>query len=119
MGGGGWLDATELAELIRTRQVSAVEVVQQCLERIDGLDPRLNSIVTVLADQALAAAGAADEAVAAGGTLGPFHGVPFTVKDSLDVAGARTTRGSALFRDRVAAADATTVARMRAADGLV
>jgi aspartyl-tRNA(Asn)/glutamyl-tRNA(Gln) amidotransferase subunit A len=115
----GWLDATALAELIRTRQVSAVEVVQQCLERIDGIAPRLNAIVTVLADQALAAAGMADEAVAAGGTLGPFHGVPFTVKDSLDVAGARTTRGSALFRDRVATADATTVARMRSAGGLV
>lgn len=115
----GWLDATALAELIRTQQVSAVEVVRQCLERVDEIGPRLNPVVTVLADQALAAAGAADEAVVAGGTLGPFHGVPFTVKDSLDVAGARTTRGSALFRDRVATADATTVARMRSAGGLV
>ena len=115
----GWLDATALAELIRTQQVSAVEVVRQCLERVDEIGPRLNPVVTVLADQALAAAGAADEAVVAGGTLGPFHGVPFTVKDSLDVAGARTTRGSALFRDRVATADATAVARMRSAGGLV
>lgn len=77
--GIGWLDATALAELIRTRQVSAVDVARECLERIDRIGSRLNSIVTVLADQALAAARAADEAVVGGGSLGPFHGVPFTV----------------------------------------
>ncbi|WP_405864795.1 amidase family protein [Streptomyces sp. NBC_01515] len=59
-----------MAELIRARQVSAGKVLRECLERIDGIDPRLNSIVTVLADQAVAAARAADEAVAAGDTLG-------------------------------------------------
>ncbi|MCQ8186791.1 amidase [Streptomyces rugosispiralis] len=75
-------------------------------------------MVTVLAEQALAAARAADESVAAGAPLGPFHGVPFTVKDALDVEGVVTTRGSALFRDHVAAADATVVARLRAAGAI-
>lgn len=112
-------DATELAELIRTRQVSAVEVVRTHLDRIDGVNPGINAMVTVLAEQALAAARAADEAVAAGAPTGPLHGVPFTVKDALDVAGVVTTRGSALFRDHVAAADATVVARMRAAGAIV
>ncbi|MEV5774641.1 amidase [Streptomyces antimycoticus] len=111
-------DATELAELIRTRQVSAVEVVRAHLDRIDEVDPRLNAMVTVLGEQALAAAHAADESVAAGAPLGPFHGVPFTVKDALDVEGVVTTRGSVLFRDHVAAADATAVARLRAAGAI-
>ncbi|MCG0286865.1 amidase [Streptomyces sp. PSAA01] len=111
-------DATELAELIRTRQVSAVEVVRAHLDRIDEVDPRLNAMVTVLGEQALTAAHAADESVAAGAPLGPLHGVPFTVKDALDVEGVVTTRGSVLFRDHVAAADATAVARLRAAGAI-
>ncbi|MGW5694347.1 amidase family protein [Streptomyces asiaticus] len=74
--------------MIRTRQVSAVEVVQAHLDRMDEVNPRLNAVVTVLAEQALAAARAADESVKAGASLGPLHGVPFTVKDALDVAAA-------------------------------
>ncbi|MGI5131702.1 amidase [Pseudonocardia sp. CA-107938] len=111
-------DATGLAELIATRQASAVEVVQAHLDRIDAVNPTINAVVTVLADQALAGAEVADRAVAAGEPLGPFHGVPFTIKDSLDVAGTVTTRGSTLFRDRVPATDATAVARLRAAGAL-
>lgn len=111
-------DATGLAKLIGTRQVSAVEVVQAHLDRIEAVDPVVNAMITVLAEQALAAARVADEAVAAGEPLGPLHGVPFTVKDALDVAGAVTTRGSVVFRDHVPAADATAVARLRAAGGL-
>ncbi|MFE5158833.1 amidase [Streptomyces sp. NPDC056697] len=111
-------DATELAELIRTRQVPAVEVMRAHLDRIDEVNPRLNAMMTVLTEQALAAARAADESVAAGAPLGPFHGVPFTVKDALDVEGVVTTRGSVLFRDHVAAADATAVARLRAAGAI-
>ncbi|CCB77679.1 MULTISPECIES: amidase [Streptomycetaceae] len=112
------LDATALAGLIGTRQVSAVEVTRAHLERIERVDPELNAVVAVLAEQGLAAARDADAAVAAGEPVGPLHGVPFTVKDSLDVAGAATTRGSALFRDRVPVADATSVARLRAAGGI-
>ncbi|WP_306319063.1 MULTISPECIES: amidase [unclassified Streptomyces] len=113
------LDATALAELIRTRQVLAQDVLRAHLERVEALDPELNAVVTVLADSALAAARAADEQAAAGKPLGPLHGVPFTVKDSLDVAGAVTARGSALFRERVPEADATSVARLRRAGAIV
>lgn len=111
-------DATELAELIGTGQVSSVRVVRAHLDRIEAINAGVNATVTVLADQALAAAQAADDAVASGAALGPLHGVPFTVKDSLDVAGVVTTRGSTLFRHRVASVDATAVARLRAAGGI-
>ncbi|MGI5336060.1 amidase [Streptomyces sp. CA-181903] len=111
-------DATELAELIRKRKVSAVDVVQAHLDRIEAVNPRVNAVVTVAAEQALAAACAADRAVAAGGTVGALHGVPFTVKDALDVAGMVATRGSSLFRDRVPVRDATAVARLRSVGGI-
>ena len=111
-------DATELAAMIGGRRVSAVEVVQAHLDRIEAVNPRINAFVTVLADQALASARAADEAVAAGAAVGPLHGMPFTGKDALDVAGVVTTRGSVLFAHQVAAEDATAVARIRAAGGI-
>ncbi|WP_039941189.1 amidase [Streptomyces himastatinicus] len=111
-------DATDLAELIHERRVSAVEVMRAHLDRIEAVNPRVNAVVTVAAEQALAAARAADRALAAGGTVGALHGVPFTVKDSLDVAGMVAARGSSLFRDRVPASDATAVARLRAAGGI-
>ena len=111
-------DATRLAELIRTRKVSPVEVVQAHLDRIAEVDPRVNAIVTV-ADTALAAAKAAEAAVMAGGDLGPLHGVPFTVKDSIDTAGVPTQRGSPIFRGRTPDADATSVARLKAAGGIL
>jgi aspartyl-tRNA(Asn)/glutamyl-tRNA(Gln) amidotransferase subunit A len=76
-------DATALAELIRTRQVSAAEVVRAHVDRIEAVNPKINAVVTLVAEQALAAAHVADRAVAAGEPLGPFHGVPFTIKDSL------------------------------------
>ncbi len=112
-------DATELAELIAERQVSAVEVVRAHLDRVESVNPRLNAVVTVAAEQALDAAGAADRAIAAGEATGPLHGVPFTVKDSLDAAGTAATRGSTLFRDRVPTRDATAVARFRQAGGVL
>ncbi|MFE6684863.1 amidase [Streptomyces sp. NPDC057743] len=114
-----WLDGTGLAGLIRARRVSAADVMRAHLERIAAIDPKVTAMVTVLAERGLAAARAADAAVAAGQSVGPLHGVPFTVKDSLDVAGAVTTRGSLLFRDRVPVADATAVARLRRAGGIV
>ncbi|MCH6167767.1 amidase [Pseudonocardia alaniniphila] len=111
-------DATELAELIRTRRVSSVEVVQAHLDRIEATDPELNAIVT-LADGALDAARAADEKLAAGAEVGPLHGVPFTAKDSFDTAGVLTQRGSPMFAGRVPDTDATSVARMKHAGGIL
>ncbi|WP_028937009.1 amidase [Pseudonocardia spinosispora] len=111
-------DATELAELIRTGKVSSVEVVRAHLDRIEATDPKVNAIVTV-ADDALEAARAADEQLASGAEVGPLHGVPFTVKDSFDTAGVLTQRGSPIFAGRVPDTDATSVARMRRAGGIL
>jgi len=111
-------DATKLAELIRTKAVSPVEVVQKHLDRIDATNPAINAIVTI-ADDAIAAAKAAEKAVLAGDDIGPLHGVPFTVKDSIDTAGVLTQRGSPIFKGRLPDTDATSVARMKAAGGIV
>ena len=111
-------DATKLAELIRTKEVSPVEVVQAHLDRIAAVNPKINAIVT-LADGALKAARKAEAAVLAGDELGPLHGVPFTVKDSIDTADVATQRGSPIFKGRVPDVDATSVARMRKAGGIL
>jgi len=111
-------DATALAELIRTKEVSPVEVVQQHLDRIEAMNPSINAIVTV-ADGAIAAAKAAEAAILAGDDVGPLHGVPFTVKDSIDTAGVLTQRGSPIFKGRLPEADATSVARMKKAGGIL
>lgn len=111
-------DATQLAELIRSREVSPVEVVQAHLDRIEAVDPKVNAIVS-LAPEALRAAEAAQAAVLAGEALGPLHGVPFTVKDSIDTAGVLTQRGSPIFKGRVPDGDATSVARLKAAGGIL
>lgn len=113
-----YLDATELAELIRTKELSPREVVRAHLDRITEVNPRVNAIVTSMADSALAAAKLAEAAVMTGATLGPLHGVPFTVKDSIDTAGVQTQRGSRLFAGNIPGADATTVARLKRAGAI-
>ncbi|CAG9259454.1 amidase [Paraburkholderia caribensis] len=111
-------DATRLAELIRTREVSPVEVMRAHLDRISAVDPKINAIVTV-ADDALKNARAAEAAVMAGEELGPLHGVPFTAKDSIDTAGVLTQRASPIFKGRVPDTDATSVVRMKKAGGIL
>jgi aspartyl-tRNA(Asn)/glutamyl-tRNA(Gln) amidotransferase subunit A len=111
-------DATTLAALIATKQVSSREVVQAHLERIAEVNPKINAIVTLLAEDALRGADAADKAVAGGAELGPLHGVPVSIKDSLDTAGIPTQRGTKLFAGFVPDADATAVTRFKAAGGI-
>ena len=111
-------DATKLAELIRTREVSPIEIVQAHLDRIEAVNDKLSAIVT-LADNVLEAARAAEAAVLAGDQLGPLHGVPFTAKDSIDTAGVLAQRGSPIFKGRVPDTDATSVARMKKAGGIL
>src|SRR6266568_4516411 len=106
-----YLSATELVRLIATRQVSAVEVVRAHLDRIDQVNPRVNAIVTIVADQALDAAAAAD----ALDPVGPLHGLPIAHKDLVDTAGIRTTYGSPLFAENVPTQDHLIVQRLRAA----
>ncbi|MFZ3485715.1 amidase [Sphingomonas sp. 3-13AW] len=111
-------DATDLAEMVRTKQVSPVEVVQAHLDCIASVDRDVNAIVTI-ADGALAAAQAAEAMVLSGEELGPLHGVPFTVKDSIDTADVLTQRGSPIFKGRRPEEDATSVARMKKAGGIL
>jgi aspartyl-tRNA(Asn)/glutamyl-tRNA(Gln) amidotransferase subunit A len=113
-----YFDATRLAELVRTREVSPVEIMQAFLDRIEAVNPKLNAIVTV-AQGALEAAKAAEAAVLAGDKLGPLHGVPFTAKDSIDTAGVFTQRGSPIFKGRIPETDAVSVARMKSAGAIL
>jgi aspartyl-tRNA(Asn)/glutamyl-tRNA(Gln) amidotransferase subunit A len=111
-------DATALVALIRTRQLSSREVVQAHLDRINAVNPQINAVVTLIAEDALKGADIADKAVADGTALGPLHGVPFSIKDSLDTAGVLTQRGSKLFAGNIPDRDATAVARFKAAGGI-
>ena len=111
--------AAQLAAAIRARDVSARETVEAHLARIEAVNPRLNAVTVVLADQALAAAGRADEAVARRETLGPLHGVPCTIKENIEVAGSATTSGIPSLAQAYAERDAPAVERLRAAGAIV
>lgn len=112
------LGALELAQKIRSGETSSRAVLEAHLARVDAVNPHLNAIVRRLDDEALAAADAADGAVAAGDELGVFHGVPCTVKENIDVAGTPTTQGVPALAEAVAPIDSPTVARMRAAGAI-
>lgn len=109
----------ELADAIRYGRLSAREVVQACLDRIEALNPRLNAIVTLDADEALRQATRADEVQANGESLGPLHGVPFTLKDCLETAGMRTTAGHNPLAEFVPKEDSTVAARLKSAGAIL
>ena len=111
--------ATSLAQRIRAREVSSREVVGAHLARIDAVNATVNAIVELRADEALAEAARADEATAAGGALGPLHGVPFTTKVCVDVAGYASDEGTAALAERVATEDAPIVERLRGAGAVM
>ncbi len=110
-----FLNATELAQRIRTRELSCVEVMQAHLNQIERVNPQVNAIVTLLPEQALEQAHAADQAVARGDALGPLHGLPIAHKDLVATKGIRTTLGSPIFRDWVPEHDALIIQRLRKA----
>jgi aspartyl-tRNA(Asn)/glutamyl-tRNA(Gln) amidotransferase subunit A len=111
-------DASTLADLIRRREISPVEVVRVHLDRIEAQNPAINAIVTV-AEKALKSAKDAEAAIMRGDKVGPLHGLPFTVKDSIDTANVLTQRGSPIFKGRTPEQDATSVARMKKAGGIL
>ena len=113
-----YADATVLAERIRIRDLSPVDVVKAHLERIDAINPKLNAIVT-LVDGAMEQATSAETAIMRGESRGPLHGVPFTIKDCIDTEGVRTTRGSKLFEDHIPSQDAVVVKRLKEAGGIL
>src|SRR6187401_1644216 len=112
------LSAIELVTRLRRKDLSAREVMDAHLSRIERVNPRVNAIVTLVAERAMADAARADEALARGGPIGVLHGLPVAHKDLVDTAGIRTTRGSPFYRDHVPTEDAPIVARIRAAGAL-
>ncbi|HXA58068.1 MAG TPA: amidase [Streptosporangiaceae bacterium] len=111
--------AVELARLLHTRRLSARELLNHYLDRIEKVNPTINAIVTVASEQALAAAAEADQAAARGADLGPLHGLPIAVKDLAETAGIRTTSGSPIMADHVPDHDEAFVANLRAAGAIV
>jgi len=110
--------AGELAEMIRSKAVSPVEVVNAFLRRIEKLNPKINAVVT-LAPDAMKKAKEAEDAVVRGEVPGPLHGVPVTIKDTIETAGLRTTSGSAMRAEFIPERDAPAVARLKAAGAIV
>jgi amidase len=112
------MTAIELAGRLARKDVSAREVMIAHLAQIDRLNPKVNAIVTLVAEQAMAAAAKADEAIARREPIGVLHGLPIAHKDLVDTAGIRTTRGSPFYRDHVPTHDALIITRIRAAGAI-
>ncbi len=114
-----YLTLHELSTRIRSREVSPVEATEASLERIERLNPMLNSFITVTADQALEAARAAEREIASGSYRGPLHGVPVGVKDLCQTKGVRTTAASKFLSDWLPDEDAAVVERLREAGAVI
>ncbi|MGO4812307.1 amidase [Cupriavidus sp. 2MCAB6] len=114
-----YLGAVEMAAAIRSRELGVREAVSAHIARTERVNPAINAIVTTTFEQALAAADAADTALARGAAPGPLFGLPVAHKDSFLSAGVRTTFGSAVYRDFVPVQDSAVVARQRAAGAIM
>jgi amidase len=112
------MSAVELAARLARKDVSAREVMTAHLAQIERINPKVNAIVTLVAEQAMANAAKADAAIARGGPVGVLHGLPVAHKDLVDTAGIRTTMGSPFHRDNVPTRDAPIVTRIRAAGAI-
>ena len=113
-----FLTAVEMAKLIRTKKLSARELMAAHLKQIHRVNPAVNAIVTLVAEQAMEGAQRADDAVSRGDALGPLHGLPVAHKDLFETAGIRTTMGSPIFKDYVPAQDCLIVERIRRAGAI-
>jgi aspartyl-tRNA(Asn)/glutamyl-tRNA(Gln) amidotransferase subunit A len=113
------LSITDLARRMAAREISSVETTRVCLGVIEERDAELRAFITVLADEALAAASQADADLAAGRCRGPLHGVPISLKDLIDVAGVPTTAASRVRAGVTATHDAAIVARLRRAGAVI
>ena len=113
-----FMEATELVRRIRTKEVSCVEVMEAHLAQIERVNPKVNAIVTLLPEQAMEGAQAADAAIAHGEPIQPLHGLPIAHKDLVPTKGIRTTYGSPIYRDHVPDQDALIVQRLRKAGAI-
>jgi amidase len=111
--------ATELAAMVRAKEVSSSEVIDAHIARIEVVNPKLNAVAQLLADSARAAAADADVALAKGEAVGPLHGVPFTVKDAIQINGVISSGGTLGRKDYVAKEDAVVITRMRGAGAIL
>jgi len=110
---------SELTHRLRRREVSAVEITQECMGRIERLNPALNAFITIMSESALTEARKAETEILRGEWRGPLHGVPVALKDLIDTAGVRTTAASALYKERVPKEDAEVVRRLRQAGAVI
>ncbi len=109
----------QIGDLLRQGALSPVALTEDCLARIEKLNPRLNAFITVTAESARAQARQAEAEIQRGDWRGPLHGIPLALKDLIDTAGVRTTAGSSLFRDRIPAEGAEVVRRLKAAGAIL
>ena len=114
-----FLSASQLSRLIESKEVSPVEATEAYLHRIEKVDGKLNSYITVCRDEAMQSAREAQQAIAAGTYLGPLHGVPVAVKDQFYTKGIRTTAGSKLMWDFVPDYDATVITGLKNAGAIL
>ena len=110
--------ATSLAKAIRDKNVSSEDVIRAHLDRIEAVNHKVNAVTVVLEEDALRAAREADEKIAAGGEVGPLHGVPMTIKENMDLAGTATTHGIVGLKDSLAETDAPVVAHLKKAGAI-
>ena len=110
---------SEAAALVRARKISPLELTQACLARVERLNPVLNAFITITRETALQEARTAGAEAQAGRWRGPLHGIPIALKDLFDTAGVRTTAASAIFAERVPAADAEVVRRLKGAGAIL
>ncbi len=113
------LTIDEFGRKLRAKQVSAAEIAQDCLRRIDADNPRLNAFILVMREEALRQAAEADRELAAGHDRGPLHGVPVSIKDLIDIRGTATTAASRVREGHVARHDADAIVRLRRAGAVV
>jgi aspartyl-tRNA(Asn)/glutamyl-tRNA(Gln) amidotransferase subunit A len=114
-----YADIGKVSESIREGEVSPLEIVNKCLERIGALDPELNAFITVMAERAREEAASAGAEIESGNWRGPLHGIPVGIKDFYDTAGTKTTAAFELFEGRVPEKDAAVVTRLREAGAVV
>ena len=113
------LTIRQAGELLRRRELSPVDLVRACLDRIEATDGQLHSFITLLKDESLEQARTAEAEILRGEYKGPLHGIPIALKDLYDTAGVRTTSGSRVDFDRIPVEDATTTARLKAAGSIL
>ena len=111
--------ASELGELLRKREISPVELVDQSLARIEALQPSLNTFITITPDAAMAAARQTEEEIRKGGWRGPLHGIPYAAKDMIATRDVPTTMGSRLLEDHLPANDAVAVSRLKGSGAIL